>query len=262
MRLRREPEMISWLRRSLGVMELMMASRRTNCFSSTFCAACCMPAKGPTDGSILRMISIEPSFLICFNWSRKSSSVKPSPSSAFLANSSDFLRSSVDFGLFDERHHVAHAQDAADDAVGMERLEGVGLFAGADELDGLAGDVANGERRAAARVAVHLGQDHAGEAEARVKILRRVDRVLAGHGVGDEQNLLRVEQLFQPLHLGHQLFVDVQAAGGVDDQRVEAEVARLAAGFRGQPLDQRRAGSLALQVAFVESWRRSIWRRP
>ena len=50
----------------------------------------------------------------------------------------------------------------------------------------------------------------------------------------------------------HQLFVDVQAAGGVDDQRVEAEVARLAAGFRGQPFDQRRAGALAFQVAFVD----------
>ena len=55
MRLRRAPEMISWLRRSLGVMELMMASRRTNCFSSTFFEACCRPAKGPTEGIILRM---------------------------------------------------------------------------------------------------------------------------------------------------------------------------------------------------------------
>ena len=69
-------------------------------------------------------------------------------------------------GLLDERQHVAHAEDAADDAVGMEGLEGVGLFAGADELDGLAGDVADGERRAAAGVAVHLGEDDAGEAEA------------------------------------------------------------------------------------------------
>ena len=72
----------------------------------------------------------------------------------------------------------------------MEGLEGVRLFAGADELDGLAGDVANGERRAAAGVAVHLGEDDAGEAEALVEVLRRVDGVLAGHGVGDEEDLL------------------------------------------------------------------------
>jgi hypothetical protein len=54
----------------------------------------------------------------------------------------------------------------------MEGLEGVGLFAGADELDGLAGDVADGEGRAAAGVAVHLGEDDAGEAEALVEVGR------------------------------------------------------------------------------------------
>src|ERR1039458_9654597 len=42
-------------------------------------------------------------------------------------------------GLLDEREYVAHAKDAADDAVGVKGLEGVGLFAHADELDGLAG---------------------------------------------------------------------------------------------------------------------------
>ena len=93
-------------------------------------------------------------------------------------------------GLLDERKHVAHAKDAADDAIRMKWLEGVGFFAGADELDGLAGDVADGDGRAAAGVAVHLGEDDAGEAEALMKILSRVDGVLAGHGVGDEENLL------------------------------------------------------------------------
>ena len=53
-----------------------------------------------------------------------------------------------------------------DDAVGVEGLERVGLFAGAEELDGRAGDVADGECRAAARVAVHLGEHDAGDAEA------------------------------------------------------------------------------------------------
>ena len=86
-----------------------------------------------------------------------------------------------------------------------------------------------------------------------MKLLRRVDGVLAGHGVGDEEDLLRGEQLLQALHLGHQLFVDVQAAGGVDDERVAAHDDGFAAGFFGQALDERRAGGLALQVAFVEA---------
>ena len=44
----------------------------------------------------------------------------------------------------------------------------------------------------------------------------------------------------------------MQAAGGVDDERVAAHDAGFAAGFFGQPLDQRRAGGLAFLVAFVE----------
>ncbi len=104
----------------------------------------------------------------------------------------------------------------------MEGLEGIGLFADAEELDGLAGDVTDGEGRAAAGVAVHLGEDDAGEAEALVKVCGGVDGVLAGHGVGDEENLAGVEELFEALHLAHQVFVDVEAAGGVDDEGVAA----------------------------------------
>ncbi len=58
--------------------------------------------------------------------------------------------------LFDERHHVAHAQNAAHDAIGMEGLECVRLFAYAEEFDGLARDVANRKRGTTAGVAIHL----------------------------------------------------------------------------------------------------------
>ena len=61
------------------------------------------------------------------------------------------------FSFFNQRKNVAHAEDAGHDAIGMERLERVILFAHADELDGLACDLADGERRAAARVAIHFG---------------------------------------------------------------------------------------------------------
>ena len=69
------------------------------------------------------------------------------------------------FGAFEEGGDVAEAHDAADDAVGMEGLECVGALAGGEELDGRAGDLADGEGRAAACVAVHLGEDDAGEGE-------------------------------------------------------------------------------------------------
>ena len=102
----------------------------------------------------------------------------------------------------------------------MEGFKRVVLFAHADELDGLSGDLANGKRRAAASVAVHFGEHNAGERKLLVELVGGVDRVLSGHGVGDEQDFLRVEQPLQRLHFVHQLIVDVQAAGGVHDQHV------------------------------------------
>ena len=124
--------------------------------------------------------------------------------------------------LLDQAEDVAHAQNALRDAVGMEGFESVGLFAYADELERLAGYGANRERRAAAGVAVHLGENSPGDAEALVEFIGGFDGVLAGHGVGDEQDFGGVEQVFELAQLGHQIFVDVEAAGGVDQHHVAA----------------------------------------
>ena len=66
-------------------------------------------------------------------------------------------------GLFDEGDDVAHAEDAAGDAVGVEFLEGIELLADADELDGLARDHLGRQGGTAARVGVEFGQDQAVE---------------------------------------------------------------------------------------------------
>ena len=60
-------------------------------------------------------------------------------------------------------------------------------LAHAGEAHRRAGDLLHAERRAAARVAVELGEDDAGEAEAVVEALRGLDRVLADHRVDDEK---------------------------------------------------------------------------
>ena len=49
---------------------------------------------------------------------------------------------------------------------------------------------------------------------------RDVGRFLAGHRVGDEYYVMRIKRGFQARQLVHQLFVDLQAAGGVDQYRV------------------------------------------
>ena len=85
--------------------------------------------------------------------------------------------------LLDQREDVAHAEDAAGHAVGMELFQRVEMLAGADELDRHAGDGLDRQRRAAAGVAVELGHDHAVEFQRLVERLGAVDGVLAGHRV-------------------------------------------------------------------------------
>ena len=94
--------------------------------------------------------------------------------------------------LLDEREHVAHAEDAARHAVGVERLELVELLAGTGEQDRLADDFLHRQRGATARVAVDLGEDHAVEPDRVVERLRDVDRFLTGHRVDDEQRVVRL----------------------------------------------------------------------
>ena len=60
--------------------------------------------------------------------------------------------------LLDEGDDVAHAKDAGGQSFGMEPFQRLRLFAGADELDRLADRRPQGDRRAAAGIAIHLGE--------------------------------------------------------------------------------------------------------
>ncbi len=73
----------------------------------------------------------------------------------------------------------------------------------------------------------------AGDAQALVELVGRLHRVLPGHGVGDEQNLGGIELFLELGELRHQLVVDVQAAGGVDQQNVAAGLHGFLARRRG-----------------------------
>ena len=83
MRRLRDGLMRSGFLRSLGVMELIIASIRSNCFvSNCDCAACAMP---PMPGILSSMAPMPPIFFICWSWSRKSSRSKRPPFSTFFA---------------------------------------------------------------------------------------------------------------------------------------------------------------------------------
>jgi hypothetical protein len=108
----------------------------------------------------------------------------------------------------------------------VELLELVELLADRDVLDRLAGDGADGERGAAAGVAVELRQDDAVERDLLLERLRDIDGLLAGHRVEDEEHVHRLRRVADADELLHQLLVDVQPAGGVDDDDVLAGLAR------------------------------------
>ena len=112
---------------------------------------------------------------------------------SFSSSLAACLASNGLLGPLDERQDVAHAEDPAGQAVGVEDLERVGLLAGAQELDRDAGDGRDRERRAAAGVAVDLGEDQAGDRDGRGERLGDADGLLAGHRVDDEQRLDRLD---------------------------------------------------------------------
>ena len=76
------------------------------------------------------------------------------------------------------------------------------------------------QRRTTAGVAVELGEHDAGEADAVQEGLRGGDRVLADHRVDDEQDLVGRDRVADVGGLLHQLGVDAEPAGGVDDDDV------------------------------------------
>ena len=123
--------------------------------------------------------------------------------------------------LLNQRQDVAHAQNAAGVTLGVKHLQAVELFAGARELDRRTGDLPHRQCGTAARVTIGLGQDDAGQRQRILECLGRVHRVLALHGVHHEQGFDRVEDGVQLLDLGHQGFVNRQAAGGVHQQHIK-----------------------------------------
>src|SRR4051812_104930 len=126
------------------------------------------------------------------------------------------------FRALDEREHVAHAEDARRHPVRVEHLERIHLLADRRELDRFSGHGLHAQRRAASSIAVQLREDDAVEGDALVERLRDVHRFLACHRIEDEQDVVRAGDVADALQLLHQLLVDLQAAGGVDDDRVEA----------------------------------------
>ena len=149
-------------------------------------------------------------------------------------------------GLLDEGEHVTHVEDARGHPVGVEDLEVLHALAGAGEHDRAAGDRGHRQRRATAGVAVELGEHDTGDVDALLEGVGGLDGGLADHRVDDEQHLVGLDRGADVGGLLHQVGVDGQAAGGVDDDDVVLRAAGLLdAGARDRDRVAVAAGALA-----------------
>ena len=127
-------------------------------------------------------------------------------------------------GLFNQGHHIAKTQNTGGHALRVEGLQVADLLPHTGKLNGLAGGSLHRKGRAAAGVAVQLGEDNPVHPQAAVEALGHVNGVLAGHGVDDQKGLIGLYLGLDGPQLVHQRLVDVQAAGGVDNDNVVAVI--------------------------------------
>ena len=103
---------------------------------------------------------------------------------------------------------------------GWKRSKSVSFSPVEANMTGLPVTVRDRQRRTTAGVAVELGEHDAVVPDAVEERLGGGDGVLADHRVDDEQHLVGLHGVADVGGLLHQLGVDAEAAGGVDDDDV------------------------------------------
>ena len=136
-------------------------------------------------------------------------------------------------GPFHQPDDIPLLEDAAGDPLGVDRLERVDAFARADELERLSRHPADRESRTTPRVAVHLGQDEAGQVENAVEAPGDPHRLLSGHGVGDQKDFARFEHLLEARQLVHEGLVDLEPPRRVHNENPGLHLPGPAVGFPG-----------------------------
>ena len=76
-------------------------------------------------------------------------------------------------------------------------------------------------------ITVELGEHHPTDADLRLELGRDGDGILSRHRIGDEERLIGAQHIAHPHDLIHELFVEVHASAGVDDEGVELVLLRL-----------------------------------
>ena len=103
----------------------------------------------------------------------------------------------------------------------MERLQCIGFFADTQEFNRFTGDMADRQRRTAARITIDFSQHHTGQRQGFVEGFGGVCRILTGHGIHDEQGFDRVNRRMQLFDFPHHAFIDMQTTRGIHQQDIK-----------------------------------------
>ena len=104
----------------------------------------------------------------------------------------------------------------------MERLQGIELFPHAEKLNRLAGHGPDRQHGATTRIALDFRQDDTGEADLLIELTGHIHRILAGHGIGNQQHFVGAHSLLDRHEFGHQLIIDMQPAAGIEHNQIVA----------------------------------------
>src|SRR5262245_65966078 len=102
----------------------------------------------------------------------------------------------------------------------MEGFESIKPLADTGEKNRLANHLSNRKRRTTAGIAVQFSENYSGETQFAIESDGLVHRILTGHRVGDEKNLMGTHSVLYRRQLFHEFFVDVQTARGIDQKDI------------------------------------------
>ena len=130
-------------------------------------------------------------------------------------------------GLLDQGQHVTHPENARSHSLGVKGLETLQGLPHPDELDRDSGHRTGRDGGPTPGVAVEFGEDEPGQVEPVLKALGNIDSFLTGHRIHHEKGLVWRCLPSYISEFVHQLLVDLQPAGGVDDHHVPVQTGGL-----------------------------------
>ena len=124
--------------------------------------------------------------------------------------------------LLDQCDDIAHPEDSSGYPLRVEFAQIVQLFAETHEFDRLASNSPHAERCTASAIAFHASQDDARYPDFAVEFACHVHGVLTCQAVDNEQCFIGFHGIPHRYDFVHQLVVDVEASGCIENQDVVA----------------------------------------